>query len=408
MSLLKEGQSAIMLEGIRVLSFTHVLQGPVAGQMLADLGAEVIKIEAPKGAYERGFAPMNSYYNGVSVMHLSVNRNTKSIAVDMRSEEGREFIRRLLPSTDVIIQNFRPGVLEKYGFGYEQLKDEYPGLIYCNISGYGPDGPYKALPGQDLLAQAKSGFCYCTGVQGQAPVAVGTAVIDTHGAAIAAYGILAALVDRIRTGRGHKIDSCLLNAALNLQIEPFGAYLAQGHIWDKLPSGCVTRVYDVPYGIYQTKDDYILLSKTPIAKLQQVFGMDAFGRFESNDVFDRREEVDAAVAEEFKKKTTAEWLEILAANDCWFSKINSYEDVENDPQVQFNGIIAEFEHPRAGKVRTLGNPLLVDGQNVPVRKAAPELGENTVELLREVRFSEEEIRAMLDKGAVVQYREAGK
>lgn len=250
-----------MLEGIRVLAFTHFLQGPVAAQMLADLGAEVIKVENVKGAYERSFSPMNAYYNGVSVMHLSVNRNCKSIAVDMRTEEGREFIRRLLPTTDVIIQNFRPGVLEKYGFGYDQLKDEYPGLVYCNVSGYGPDGPYKKLPGQDLLAQAKSGLCYSSGVAGQAPVALGTAIIDTHGAAIAAYGILAALVDKIRTGRGHQIDSCLLNAAINLQIEPFGAYLAKGHVFDKLSSGCVTRVYDVPYGIYKTKDDYILLSK---------------------------------------------------------------------------------------------------------------------------------------------------
>ncbi len=394
-----------MLEGIRVLAFTHFLQGPVAAQMLADLGAEVIKVENVKGAYERSFSPMNAYYNGVSVMHLSVNRNCKSIAVDMRTEEGREFIRRLLPTTDVIIQNFRPGVLEKYGFGYDQLKDEYPGLVYCNVSGYGPDGPYKKLPGQDLLAQAKSGLCYSSGVAGQAPVALGTAIIDTHGAAIAAYGILAALVDKIRTGRGHQIDSCLLNAAINLQIEPFGAYLAKGHVFDKLSSGCVTRVYDVPYGIYKTKDDYILLSKTPVVKLQAVFGMEAFGGFETDDVFNKREEVDAAVAREFLKKTTDEWLEILAENDCWFSKIYSYEDVENDPQVQYNGIIAEFEHPRAGKVRTLGNPLLVDKHNIPVRKAAPELGENTVELMKSVSFSDEEIQSMLDAGAVVQYRE---
>ena len=393
-----------MLEGIRVLSFTHFLQGPVAAQMLADLGAEVIKIEAPKGAYERGFSPMNSYYNGVSVMHLSVNRNQKSISVDMRTEEGREIIKRLLPTTDVIVQNFRPGVLEKYGFGYEQLKEQYPGIIYCNITGYGPDGPYRALPGQDLLAQAKSGLCYCTGVAGQAPVAMGTAVVDTHGAALAAFGIVAALVDRIRTGKGHKIDSCLLNAAMHLQIEPIGAYLAKGYIFDKLPTGGVTRVYDTPYGVYKTADDYILLSKTPVPKLKEVFGEEAFGRFRDNDVFDRRDEVDAAVAAEFLKKTTDEWAEILDAHNCWFSKINTYEDVINDPQVRFNGMIAEFEHPRAGKVRTLANPLLVDGKNIPVRKAAPELGENTVEVMRSLGFEESEIEKTLASGAAVQYQ----
>jgi len=393
-----------MLEGIRILSFTHFLQGPVAAQMLADLGADVIKVEPPRGAYERGFSPMDAYYNGESVMHLSVNRNQKSISVDMRTEEGREFIRRLLPTTDVIIQNFRPGVLEKYGFGYEQLKDEYPGLVYCSITGYGPDGPYKNLPGQDMLAQAKSGLCNCSGVEGYPPTSLGTAIVDAHGASIAAYGILAALFDKMRTGKGHKVDSCLLNAALQLQIEPLGGYLAKGYIYDKLPSGAVTRVYDTPYGVYKTKDDYIMLSKTPVAKLQETFGMEEFGHFVYNDVFDRRDEVDAAVAKVLLTKTTAEWLEILAEHNCWFSKVNTYEDVVNDPQVQFNGIIVESEHPKAGKIRTVGNPVIFDGKPLPTWMPAPELGEHTVELMRSVGYSEAEISDMLDRQCVVQYR----
>ena len=395
-----------MLEGIRVLSFTHFLQGPVAAQLLADLGADVIKIEAPKGAYERGFSPMNSFNNGVSVMHLSVNRNQRSMAIDLRSKEGQEIIERLLPSTDVIIQNFRPGVMEKYGLGYEQLKRKYPGLIYCNISGYGTDGPYKQLPGQDLLAQAKSGLCYSSGIAGQAPVALGTAVIDTHGAVLAAFGIVSALIDKIRTGKGHQVDSCLLNAAIHLQIEPFAAYLHHNKIYDKLSSGCVTRVYDVPYGIYKTLDDYILLSKTPVPKLKEVFGEDVFREFKDEDVFARRADLDAAVARELKKKTTDEWVEILSAHDCWFSKINSFEDVVNDPQVIHNGIIAEFENPRGGRVRTLGNPLRIDQAAVPIRKAAPELGENTVELLQEVGYSDREIQDLLARKLVVQYQGA--
>ncbi|HWQ79187.1 MAG TPA: CoA transferase [Anaerovoracaceae bacterium] len=392
-----------MLEGVKILSFTHFLQGPLAAQLLADFGADVIKIEPLRGAYERSFSAMDCYACDESIMHLSLNRNQRSLTVDLRTPEGREIIERLLPDTDVIIQNFRPGVLDKYGFGYDQLKEKYPRIVYCNITGYGGDGPYADRPGQDLLAQAASGLCSCTGRSDQPPVAIGTAVVDTHGAVLAAFAIASALMEQRRTGKGHKIDTCLLNAAMHMQIEAYGAYLFKGNLYDKIPSGSVSRAYDVPYGVYETADGYILISKTPVPKLREVFGDGLFGEFEEKDVFYRRADIDARVAEAVKKKTTDEWVKIFTEHNCWFSRILEYDEVVKDPQVIHNGMIMEMDHPVAGKVRVLGNPLKIDGENIPLRTYPPELGQHTEEILRSAGFSDGEIRSMAEKKCVSLY-----
>lgn len=390
-----------MLEGIRVLSFTHFIQGPIAAQMLADFGADVIKIEAPNGPYERGWSGMNTFHNGMSKCFLAVNRNQRSLSVNMRTAEGQEVLHRLLETTDVIVENFRPGVLEKYGFGYDQLKEKYPRLIYCSCSGYGPDGPYKNRPGQDMIAQGMSGFASLSGRSTHAPVTMGTSVVDVHSGVLAAYGVAAALVERDRTGKGHKIDACLLNSALHLQMEVFNYYLSSGYLFDKLPSGAATRAFEAPYGVYDTSDGYIILSKTPIPKCRILFGAEHFEGFSDDDIYSRRTEIDAIVCREMKKKTTAEWEKLFAENDCWFSRINEYDDVVKDPQVQYNGIITEMDHPVAGKVKVLGNPLFVDGKLPELRAYPPLQGEQTPEILRECGYQEDEITEFLEKGVVI-------
>src|ERR1700754_3801320 len=175
-----------MLEGIRVLSFTHFLQGPSAVQILADMGAEVIKVEIPTGPYERNWAGMDTWVNGVSMFFLMANRNQRSLAVDMSTEEGREILERLLAKTDVVVQNFRPGVLEKFGLGCEDVRTRYPKIVYCNCSGFGTDGPYRNRPGQDLIVQGLSGLASLNGLKSAPPVAIGASVVDQHGAVLAA------------------------------------------------------------------------------------------------------------------------------------------------------------------------------------------------------------------------------
>ena len=391
----------LSLKNVRVLSFTHFFQGPYCAQMLADLGADVIKVEPLDGCYERHSAPMGSYYQGgISSVHLAVNRNQKSVAVDLKAKEGQEFIHRLLETTEILVQNYRPGVLEKFGLGYENLKDKYPKLIYCELTGYGSSGPYRNVPGHDVIAQGKSGLA-SLGRGDQAPVIVGASVVDTTGALLATYGILAAYIDFLKTGKGHKIDSCLLNAGMTLQVEGFAAYLAKGSLYPKLNTGGTSRHNNLPWGAYQTKDGYLIVSRIWIPAMREIFDDERVKDIGDNDQVAKRTEIDAIICSELKKKTTADWEKILAEKRCWFTRVNEYEDVVNDPQVIHNGLITEYEHPIAGKVKVLGNPVQFDGESLPIRHYPPLLGQNTVELMKECGYTQAEIDCHLANNVVV-------
>ena len=392
-----------MLEGIRVLSFTHFLQGPSAVRILADMGADVIKVEIPSGPFERNWAGMDTWLNGMSMAFLMANHNQRSLSVDMTTEEGREIIERLLATTDVVVQNFRPGVLEKYGFGCEDVRKRYPKIVYCSCSGFGSTGPYKERPGQDLIVQGLSGLVSLNGRSDTPPVAMGAPVVDQHGAVLAALGVVAALFDREKTANGHAVDSSLLGAAMDLQLEPFNYYLNKGYLYDKLDTGTSARCYHTPYGIYQTADDYIILSNTPIDKLKKIFGDEYFTGFTQAEVHARRTEIDKIVCERMKTKTSAEWVEIFEENKAWYSKIKEYPEVEKDPQLQFNEMIQTVDHPVAGRYRVLLHPVKFDGKNLPIRKVPPCLGEHTREIMKECGYTDQEIEQVLAKKAAVSY-----
>lgn len=251
-----------MLNGVNVLSFTHFLQGPSAVQILADLGADVIKIEPPKGAWERHWSGAEAFLNGESVFFLLSGRNQRSLSVNLRSEEGKEIIWRLVQQADVIVENYRPGAMERLGFGYEQVSQEKPDIVYCSLSGYGTDGPYRKRAGQDLLSQAMSGLAMVNGRKSDPPTLVGSAVVDQHAAVLGALGVLAALYERRDTGKGKRVDSNLLNAALDLQIEPF-VYHLNGSLYERSETGISSRFHQAPYGIFETTDGYICISLTP-------------------------------------------------------------------------------------------------------------------------------------------------
>src|SRR5215813_7544864 len=213
-----------LLQGIRVISFNHFLLGPMGIQALGDLGADVIAIEAPEGAWQRHWSSGDIWHDGQGMVHICTNRNKRSVALDLKSPQGRAIALKLIDSADVVAENFRPGVMDKLGFGYDALRRRKPSLIYASASGYGPDGPYAQRPGQDLLAQALFGVMAITGQQGGGPRPAGVSVVDHHGAALFAMGILAALVRRQRSGQGCRVDASLMQAALDLQAESLVAW----------------------------------------------------------------------------------------------------------------------------------------------------------------------------------------
>jgi len=389
-----------MLNGVKVLSFTHFLQGPSAVQVLADLGADVVKIEPTKGAWERHWSGAEAFLNGESVFFLLSGRNQRSLSLDLRSEKGKEIVWRLIPAADVIVENYRPGAMERLGFGYEQVSKEKPELVYCSLSGYGTDGPYRKRAGQDLLSQAMSGLAMINGRKSDPPTLVGSAVVDQHAAVLGALGVLAALYERRDTGKGKRVDSNLLNAALDLQIEPFIYYL-NGSLYDRSETGISSRFHQAPYGIFETADGYICVSLTPPEKMAEAFGDDTFLEWTEEDQFRKREEVNAHVAGHIRRKPTEHWFELFDEVGIWCAPVNSYEEVEKDPQVIHNEAIITFEHPKAGTVRVLAHPVRYDGASPPLRILPPELGEHTEEILAEVGYDEETVETLKAEGVIL-------
>ena len=389
-----------MFKGVKVLSFTHFLQGPSAVQMLADLGADVVKIEPLKGAFERHWAGFDAFIDDVSIFFMLANRNQRSLSIDLRSHKGKEIILRMVREADVVIENYRPGVMKRLGFDYESLKAINPRLIYCSCTGYGSDGPYLERPGQDLLLQCMSGLALLSGEDGAPPTPVGSAIVDQHAAMLAAFGVVAAMYEREKTGKGKMIESNLLNAALDLQIEPLTYYLNKGPLWKRSTPGMGSRFHPAPYGAYQTSNGWIAISLTSADKLVKAFGADPFARYTDRDQIDKRSEIHQAVCAVMLRKTTAEWEIVFAQCDVWNAPVNDYEHVERDPQVVFNKMIMDVEHPDVGNVKLLSHPVRYDGKAPAVTRPPPRIGEHTREVLAELGYSPAEIEAFVNSAVV--------
>lgn len=391
-----------MLEGIKVLSFTHFLQGPAAVQMLADVGADVVKIEPPTGAFERNWSGFDAFIEGVSVFFLLGNRNQRSISLDLRDEKAKEIVWRLVREADVLIENYRPGVLQRLGFGYEEVKAVNPRLVYCSCTGYGSSGPYLKRPGQDLLLQAMSGMSMLSGEADSPPTPVGSAIVDQHAAALAAFGVVAALQSRERTGKGTLVESNLLNAALDLQIEPFTYYLNKGPLWQRTDPPIGSRFHPAPYGVYRTQDGWIAISLTTTATLAAALDRPELAAFsDPKDTMRKRDQINRIVYEAITTRTTADWMQVFDAHDVWYAPVNDYEQVEADPQVRHNAIVMTIEHPQAGSVRLLAHPVRYDGKAPGLRRVPPQQGQHTVEVLAELGYSNGEIDALVRSGVAL-------
>lgn len=388
-----------MLSGITVVSFTHFLQGPSASQLLADLGADVIKVEPHGGAFERTWTGPDKFIEGVSPFFSLGNRNVRSIVVDLKNPDGVEVVRDLLRTADVLIESFRPGTMDKLGLGYESLSTVNPRLVYASLSGYGTDGPYRDRPGQDVLVQALSGLAMATGRGGSAPTPVGACVVDQHAAVLGAFGILAALHGRERTGRGTIVESNLLNAALDLQIEPL-TYALNGFSHERSASGVSSPFYNAPYGVFETADGYLCISLTSLEALERVFGDEWFASVDASRRYEERDPINDRIAEHMRTRTAAEWSEHFAAHRMWFAPVNGYAEVMSDPQVLHNDSFDAYEHPAAGTIRTLKHPVMYGGERPGIRTAPPELGQSTRDVLESLGRSGAQADALFESGAV--------
>ncbi|MCH7794299.1 MAG: CoA transferase [Proteobacteria bacterium] len=390
-----------LLNGTRIVSFNHFLMGPVGIQLLADLGADVIAVEPLGGAFQRKWGGANKSVDGQSVLFLAGNRNKRSLALDLKSPAGIEIARKLVARADVVAENFRPGVMDRLGLGFEALKADNPGLIYAAASGYGPDGPYAERPGQDLLVQAISGLMAITGSQEQGARAVGVSAADHHGAALLAMGILAALVRRGRDGRGCRVDVSLLSASIDLQLESFVCYLNGARPETvRQPRHIAGWYFPAPYGIYRTEDGEVAISLADMGVLSEALGLPELAAVTHAEAFERNEALAELIAGAVAGKTTAAWLEIFERHRIWHAPVNDYDAVVADPQVAHNRNFVTVPGATGAPVTLVTHPVRYDGEVPEVRLPPQALGAQSAEILGELGYSATEIERLAAAGAI--------
>ena len=383
-----------ILKGIRIVSFTQFLLGPAGVQYLGDLGADVIKVEPLSGAWERHWSGGEHYLNGWSVFHLLAHRNSRSIAIDLKRSEGQALARKLAAVADVVVQNYRPGVIERLGVGYDEVRKLNPKLIYVSASGYGRGGPYRDLAGQDLLLQALTGLAYITGDGNGPPTAVGCAAVDHHSAALLAMGVLAALVHRLRTGEGQHVEITMVEGALDLQRETVSYHL-NGFPVARSHSGLASNYHPAPYGIYRTTDGYIALSVSPLRMLYEATHEERLLPYVApEEAWCKRDEIHDVVASIIALKSTDAWLDQLRPHGVWVERVNSYTECFDDPGVKHLDPVMEVEVKGAGRVKMLKFPIRFGAGEPAVRHVPPAVGENTAQILKEMGYSDQEIAGL--------------
>ena len=392
-----------ILSGIRVLDCSIAMAGPFAAQRMGDMGADVIKVEPTTGEWQRHAPAGGAWGNEINVSFLSLNRNKRSLAVDLKSPEGKALLLDLVKSADVFLQNYRPGVAARLGVDYETLSAINPKLIYVSMSGYGEDGPYKNYPGQDLLLQSMSGAMMSAGSKDTPPSPAGQYLVDAITAYTAFEGALAALFHRERTGEGQKVEVNMLDAITTIQMQELSVFTVGKKPQTRSVEPHAHSYIRAPYGVFKTKDSYITIAMANLKKLGELIGEPFFADLEDQtDSWTYRDEIYAMTRIKLEERTTQEWLDLFRPVDIWCGPVYGYEDVVNDPQIKHNGTFVEYDHPTEGRVKTPGFPIRFSKTPSTVDRGAPRVGEHTREILAAAGKSEAEIDALLASGAVKQ------
>jgi crotonobetainyl-CoA:carnitine CoA-transferase CaiB-like acyl-CoA transferase len=375
-----------LLEGVTVLDMSQFLSGPFAALRLGDLGARVIKIERPDGGdLCRRLYLTDTEIGGDSTLFHAINRGKLGFAADFKNPADVKAVKSLVGKADVIIQNFRPGVVERLGLDYESAKAVNPRIVYASITGYGEEGPWAMLPGQDLLAQARSGLMWLNGDRDQGPVPFGLAIADLLAGGAIVQGVLAALVRRGRTGTGAYIETSLLEALVDFQFEVLTTYLNDG---GRIPTRSAFRnahaYLAAPYGVYATRDGFVAIAMTPLDKLAKALDLPSIAGLPAKAGFERRDEIKRAIAGHVEGQPTAYWLGRMQPLDIWCAEVMNWPALLESEAFRRLDMLQTVVRPGAPAVRTTTSPIRIDGQRRHCSAAAPRIGEHTDALKAEM------------------------
>lgn len=387
------------LEGIKVLDLSRLLPGPYCSLMLADYGADVIKIEEPEiGDYARWGAP---HIGGIGSRHLLLNRNKKSITINLKSEEGKEIFKKMAEDADVILESFRPGVMDKLGLSYEEISKINPGIVYCSLSGYGQTGPYRLLPGHDINYVGYSGVLGLIGLKDEKPVVPGVQIADIgSGALMALSGILMALVNRERSGTGQFVDVSMLDGAVSWLYAAASEYFATGNA--KQRGNTRLSGKNACYDVYETKDGKYLA----VGALEDKFWNRLCELIEKPEWIPLKDEENAQdqlrqdMTSLFKQKDQKEWLDLLKEEDTCVGPVYELDEVFSDPQVLEREMLLEMDHPVAGRIKQIGFPIKFSKTPGELKTHSPQLGEHTEEILKGLNYSDEDIERFKQEGVI--------
>ena len=390
------------LEGVRVLDFTQMMMGPWATQFLGDMGADVVKVERPgAGEWERGLRAMGELLGGQSPFFLAMNRNKRSLTLNLKHPRAREVVHRLATTADLVTENFRPGVMDRLGIGYEALREVNPSLVYVAGTGYGPDGPYVDRPGQDLLIQSVSGLAAYGGRRDDPPTPAGSSIVDASTALLLAFSAMVGLFHRERTGQGQRIDVSLLNTAVALQCQELAAFLNSERRFERSQAGIGGAWLSAPFGIYRTADGHLALAMGSLAVLGELLDLPELAAYDTPErAWADRDHVYRLLAARLPERPTADWLALLASRDVWCAPVQSFDQLVDDPQVAHNQLLTTVDYPGLGEVRVVGVPARFSGTPGTIRLGPPAVGQHTDEVLAAAGYGADEIRRLHDQGCV--------